>query len=103
MAAPLASHTVRYLMDLADRLNTATPGEKTELMDAASAQLGRSRATVYRWLRTYAGWTSTRRPRADRGSTRLPDASLEFVAALKQSATRANGKLTMPTPVAMNV
>jgi hypothetical protein len=56
------------LRDLAMRLDAAAHGECTSMIEAFSGMYDWSKARVYRALRQ-VGWSSGRKPRADRGTT----------------------------------
>jgi transposase InsO family protein len=100
---PLSADAMVDLVALRDRLNAAPHGERRPMVERYATGLGRSTNTVYNWLRTYAGYDSGRKRRADKGCSRLPDESLLAIAAMKREGVRMNGKQTMPTCVAMNV
>ena len=94
---------LQSLLDLKTRLQAAPHGGQRAMVDEFAASVGKSAATVYKWLADEVGYNSGRKPRADAGTTRLPAEALHFVAAAKQESIRANGKATMGTPVAMNI
>lgn len=100
---PLSADALVDLVALRDRLNAAPHGERRPMVERYAMGLGRSTNTVYNWLRQYADYDSGRKPRADKGSSRLPKESLLAIAAMKREGVRMNGKQTMPTAVAMNV
>lgn len=96
MAAPaLSPAQIALVMDTAAALTAAPHGGQGAILARAAAALGCSRQTLYRYLRDYAGWTSGRKPRADRGETRVEPTLAMTVAGLVREATRANGKRTM--------
>lgn len=104
MQAKLPPEEVQALGALAQAL--CAPGAaKGALMDAFIAARGGgvSRGTVYRRLRIYAGYRPERKPRSDRGKSRLETDALEFMASSMQQSVRANDKATKPIAVAMNV
>lgn len=103
MTERLAPDTLQALMDLRDRAAAAPHGEGTALVHRFAESIGRSPATVYRWLKDHAGYSVTRKKRSDAGQTRLPKEVLEFIAAAKKEGVRGNGKATVPTAVAMNL
>ena len=102
-ARPKSPAMLEDLLALKTRLAAAGHGGQRQLVEDFAAARGRSPATVYRWLKTDVGRDAGRKQRCDAGSTSLPDATLAVVASLKQEGIRANGKETMPTPVAMNI
>ena len=91
---------LQSLLDLKTRLQAAPHGGQRALVEEFAASVGKSCATVYKWLTDEVGYSSGRKPRADAGTTRLAPDVLQFVAAAKQESIRANGKATMGTPVA---
>ena len=94
---------LQSLLDLKTRLQAAPHGGQRALVEEFAASVGKSCATVYKWLTDEVGYSSGRKPRADAGTTRLAPDVLQFVAAAKQESIRANGKATMGTPVAMSI
>lgn len=93
--------TIDYITGLKQRLES-TPKGKGELIAQASAMLNCSEATVYRYLKSL-GWTSGRKVRADRGEVSVSKDLALKVAGLVKTATRANGKQTMPITVACDI
>lgn len=100
---PFAPQVLPGLLGLAARLRAAGHGERRALVEAHAAMLGRSVNTVYGWLKDYADYDSGRKRRADAGTSRLSEHTLDMVAALLKESQRANGKQTMPLGVAMNI
>lgn len=100
---PFAPQVLPGLLELSARLKAAGHGERRAMVEAHAALLGRSTNTVYGWLRDYADHDSGRKRRADAGTSRLPERTLDMVAALLKESQRANGKQTMPLGVAMNI
>ena len=100
---PKAPEMLQSLLDLKARLQAAPHGGQRALVEDFAAHVGKSPATVYKWLADDVGYHSGRKPRSDAGATRLAPAALQFVAAAKTESIRANGKATMGTPVAMNI
>ncbi|WP_324622704.1 integrase [Delftia lacustris] len=92
-----------YVRDLARKLAAAPHGGSGPLLDAAAEFLGMSRQTVYRHLKTVAGWESGRKCRADKGSTSVDSQALMTLATMQRESVRDNGKQTMKTPVARSV
>lgn len=91
------------MRDLARKLTAAPHGGSGPLLDAAAEFLGMSRQTVYRHLKTVAGWESGRKCRADKGSTSVDSQALMTLATMQRESLRDNGKQTMKTPVARSV
>lgn len=98
-----APEMLQSLLDLKARLQAAPHGGQRALVEEFASRVGKSCATVYKWLADDVGYTSGRKPRSDAGTTRLPAEALQFVATAKKESIRVNGKGTMGTPVAMNV
>lgn len=98
-----ASLTVQdALRDLAQRLDTAAHGECTAMIRAFGELYDWSYSRVYRALGS-VGWTSGRKPRADRGTTSQDMAVLTDVCATLRIGQRKNGKPTMHTPTAVSL
>lgn len=91
------------LFALAERWAAAAHGGKGALIDAFAQAKGMQRQRVYAWLREHAGHRSDRKSRADAGRTRLPTATLQFIAASVHQSVRNNGISTKPIGVAMNI
>lgn len=100
---PKSPAMLEDLLALKNRLATAGHGQQRQLVEAFAAARGRSPATVYRWLKTDVGRDAGRKQRRDAGSTSLPEETLNNIASMKQGGIRANGKITVQTPVAMNI
>ena len=99
-AAPAASW--EYVFALRDRLLAARRGSRRALVEEAAERIGLSAPTMYRRL-AECGWTSDRKPRADRG-TSCVDAELARTAAgMVATARRANGKKTLPLTTARDI
>lgn len=102
----LEPDVIADLLALRDQL-MALPakGGRVALIEASAAGRGVSAHTLRAWLRKYAGYKPPRKVRADKGRTRLPDESLEFIASARQVSQRQNahGHATQPIEVAMNV
>lgn len=98
-----ADPTRDYLRDLAMRLDTSGNGVKGELLEKARTLYGWSVSKLYSELERQVGWTSGRKSRADKGSTRQSEEALAFLAGLERGSVRQNDKQTMFTPVAASV
>ncbi len=94
--------TLDYIRTLAAKLDAAPHGERGRLVGEAAGTLSLSTAEVYRRLKA-AGWTSGRKPRADRGATALSDAELMTVANIMRESTRANGKRLLSCEAALEI
>ncbi len=103
MVAKLSPDMLQQLFTLRDALTAAPHGEQTAHVEAFAQQIGKSVNTVWVWLKAHAGYQSGRKKRADAGSSRLPNETLEVIASAKREAVRGNGKATLPTEVAMNI
>lgn len=90
------------LRDLAQRLDTAAHGECTAMIQAFCDLYDWSNSRVYRALGK-VGWTSGRKPRADRGTTSQNMDVLTDVCAALRIGQRKNGKATMKTPTAVSL
>lgn len=87
-----------YLADLARRLDSAGHGAKSALKAEACGFLGISLATLHSRLQREVGWSSGRKPRADKGSSRVSDDALLMVASTQREAIRKNDKQILFTP-----
>lgn len=92
-----------HLKRVAQRLDAAGWRERGKIMQTEAEQLGISRQTLYTTLSREVGWSSGRKPRADKGSTSQDIAVVENIAAMQKSAVRKNGKAILPTTVAASV
>ncbi|AVO33029.1 DDE-type integrase/transposase/recombinase [Ottowia oryzae] len=105
MPAALPPDELVQLCALRDRLAAAAHGEATALKTAYLADKTDSLATLHRKLRVYAGYRPERKVRSDKGRTRLPADTLDFIASTRLASQRQNahGHATKPIGVAMNV
>lgn len=94
---------VQAVCALRDQHAAAPRGSQGELLHAFALDKGVSVQKVYRWLREVAQYQSGRKPRRDRGNTRLPQETLDFIAASINQSVRRNGIATKPVCVAMNI
>lgn len=90
------------LRALAGRLERSGHGSRTAMIRDACTLYGVSTQTLYRKLGE-VGWTSGRKPRADKGTTSVSDTALIAIGAMQREATRANGKATLKTPLAVSL
>ncbi len=102
IAEPAALAVQDAVRSLARDLDAAGHGEQGELVDEFSRLWGWSRGKIYRELGK-VGWTSGRKPRADRGETSQDLAVLDDVCATLKYGVRKNGKATMHTPNAISL
>lgn len=98
--AALSPEACEYVRNLAVRLNAAGHGGVTPLILEAAKFLGVSVQTVYRHLKTAAGWSSGRKPRSDKGSTSVSMDVLVDLGATQRMAVRENSKQTLFTTTA---
>lgn len=103
MRSKLSPDFVQSLFALKAQVLCAGHGVKGGLVSQFAALHGSSPATVYIWLKTECGYDAGRKPRADKGSSRLDANAVDFIAAAKRESLRGNGKAIMPTCVAMNI
>ncbi|MDR1710016.1 MAG: transposase [Candidatus Accumulibacter sp.] len=103
MASKLAPAVVEDLFRLREELAAAPHGAARQAVEGFAARHGRNPATVYAWLRAHTGFKAGRKKRSDAGSTKVPAAALDFLAATARESMRANGKRTMPLSVALDV
>lgn len=103
MAAELAPDVLQEVRDLAARHAAAPHRGKRALIEAFASAKAVSVQLVYTWLRAHAGFKPERKARSDRGTTRLPTETLEFIAASVSQSVRNNGVSTKPICVAMNI
>ncbi|MDR1946627.1 MAG: hypothetical protein LBQ51_05615, partial [Desulfovibrio sp.] len=94
--------SVEYILGLRDRLNAAPHGDRRGMVTDAARLLGLSAQTVYRRLAAY-GWTSGRKHRADKGTTCVPRELARLAGGMVHTATRANGKKTLPLTTACKI
>ena len=99
----LTPATCDYVRDLARKLEAAPHTGRGQLIGDAAEFLGMSAQTIYRHLKSVAGWTSGRKCRTDKGTTSVPADALMTLATMQREAVRDNGKQTMFVPVARSV
>ncbi len=102
-AMALSPATCEYLRELARKLAAAPHTGRGQLVSEAAEFLGMSTQTIYRHLKSAAGWTSGRKCRADKGSTSVDTTTLLTLATMQREAVRDNGKQTMFVPVARSI
>jgi hypothetical protein len=95
--AALSPEIYEYVCGLARRLDVAEHGRATSLVEDAAKFLNWSPQTVYRQLKTAAGWSSGRRARCDKGSTSVSADALAALGATQRESIRDNGKQTLFT------
>jgi transposase InsO family protein len=83
-----------YLRGLAQRLDALEQGRRGALIEDAAQLLGCTGPTVYARLKKI-GWTSGRKQRSDRGTSKVPADQVKTVAALMHATHRQNGKRLM--------
>lgn len=90
------------LRDLAGRLAQARHGARSGLVAEAAGLLRVSAQEVYRRLKS-VGWTSGRKPRADRGKSLVTEDVAKMAAAVIQGARRKTGKKTLPLTTTLEI
>lgn len=96
----LSPEACDYVRQTARRLAAAEHGGATAIAQDAAQFLGVSVQTLYRHLKTVAGWTSGRKARCDKGSTSVSAEALIAMGAAQREAVRENGKQTLFTTTA---
>ncbi len=99
----LSPDLLQELLALSQQLRTSAWGTQGKLIEAFAQARHVSYNTAYTWLKKYAGYQSGRKKRADAGTTRLPEETLNFIAASVNESVRNNGISTKPICVAMNI
>lgn len=92
MALTAAQITALHL--LARELDAAS-GARGVLVARAAALLGCAEKTVYAHLKKHAGWSSGKKPRRDKGVTRVDETLALTVGGMVHMARRLNGKKTL--------
>lgn len=87
---------------LARQLDATAHGKSGELVADFMQRTGWGRAKVYRAL-SNIGWSSERKARADKGTTKVSDAVLNDISFVLKNGIRKNGKETMKTPNAVSM
>lgn len=90
------------LTELALQLDASPYGERSELVKEFAAQFNWSVSKVYRLLKK-VGWSSGRKPRADKGTSALPFEVITEMSSMLRLGVRKNGKATMETPNARSL
>lgn len=101
--AALSPEACDYVRQTARRLDAAEHGGTTAIAHDAAQFLGVSTQTLYRYLRTVAGWSSGRKARSDKGTTSVSPDALVTLGAAQREAIRANGKQTLFTTTARGI
>lgn len=99
---PVSLSVQDALRDLAQRLDTAAHGECKAMILAFGGLYDWSYSRVYRALGK-VGWSSGRKPRADRGTSSQSMEVLTDISATLRIGQRKNGKATMQTPTAVSL
>lgn len=87
---------------LARDLDNTAFGESGQLIKDFEHKTGWSRGRIYRALANI-GWSSERKARADKGSTKVTDKVLHDISFVLKNGVRKNGKATMHTPNAVSM
>ncbi|WOI46999.1 integrase [Acidovorax sp. BLS4] len=101
--AALSPEACDYLRQTARRLDAAEHGGATPIVQEAAQFLGLSVQTMYRHLKSVAGWSSGRKARCDKGSTSVSSEALVTLGSAQREAIRANGKQTLFTTTARGI
>ena len=80
----------------------ASPDRKGELVRDAAAKAAVSADSIYRWLKA-AGWSSGRKPRADKGSSVVPPEALRDVSRVLAAGRNARGEPNIPLTQAQRI
>lgn len=83
-------------------LNNAKHGEKRQIIERAAQHLGISLPSVYREL-SEAGHDTSRKTRSDRGSSKVTDDEVKFVANLMIQTTKKTGKRELTVKTAKEI
>lgn len=84
-----------FYLALAKELEAAPKGERGPVVDRVAETLGISQKSVYRRLKTLAGYAPDRKPRKDSGTGKTPQNLALAVSAIVTKGIRANGKRTI--------
>ena len=85
---------IDYFRDLAARLNGVGRGDRGPLIQDAMTFLGWSKSRVYNALKD-VGWQSGRKPRSDRGGSKVSAETAQTVSSLMRQSCRDNGKMLL--------
>lgn len=94
--------TIDYLRELVTRLETAGHGQKSAMIQAAAEFLRCSPQRVWAKLKD-VGYVRQRKPRSDRGTSKVPEELARKAAGMVHLATRAHGKRTLTIESALDV
>ena len=89
-------------IEIAERLSTAQPRERGEIVEYYMKTYGLSKSHVYRIASMY-GFSSGRKERADRGKSRLKEEELKLLAGMMKQTRRKNKTMLMPVTAALNI
>lgn len=101
--AALSPEACDYVRQLARRLDGAEHGTGTALVREAGQFLGLSVPTVYRHLKSVAGWSSGRKARSDKGTTSVCAKALVTMGAAQRESISAGGKQRLFTTTARGI
>jgi hypothetical protein len=101
--AALSPEACDYVRQLARRLDGAEHGTGTALVREAGQFLGLSVQTVYRHLKSVAGWSSGRKARSDKGTTSVCAEALVTMGAAQRESISAGGKQRLFTTTARGI
>lgn len=94
---------IGQLQSIARQLNDLPHCSRVAYIAEQARLLAVSDKTLYRYLKQKVGWDSGRKKRSDAGTTSIDLGTLEQIAAMQKVCVRANGKITMTTPVAVSI
>lgn len=100
--AAITSDLQDYLRGLAKRLDEAPAGSKKEIIQGASAFLGKCEQTIYELLKG-AGWSASRKRRNDRGKLSVTQREAMIVSCMVMESCRENGKKTLSVKNAIKI
>lgn len=95
--------TSDLLRELKAQLDATPHGAKSALVKSAANRLGVKPVTVHRWLRDKAERVTGRKPRKDKGDSRLPSEKAQFLAAMLAQGGRRNGKQVTTLKTALSI
>lgn len=101
--AALSPEACDYVRQLARRLDDAGHGSGTSMVREAGEFLGLSMQTVYRHLKTVAGWSSGRKARSDKGTTSVSHEALVVLGSAQRESISAGGKQRLFTTTARGI
>ncbi|MDO6525782.1 hypothetical protein Q4519_08800 [Motilimonas sp. 1_MG-2023] len=95
-------YQVRYLGHIAKELDAATHGKQGSIIERASKHLNLATSSIYEKL-GQIGWQSSRKPRSDKGVSKIDEASAAWVSNLILQSERQNNKSLMSVEDAIDI